>query len=768
MDRLREFLSLHELCTSDGLLPLLIFACILVVILLAFFRRHSNEIEWYRNYTQTLIDMHPDMVWLKDCDGVVLACNAPLASLYSMSVRDIIGKTDFDLVDSEIADAFREGDRKAIEAGLPTRREEKFVTKSGECQFFETIKSPMYDKKGKLIGILGMARNVTATRQAEIALQSSEQLFSTAFKLSPGPMAISLPEDGTIIDVNEAFVRVSGYNRDELIGRNRKQLQSWDDNAQFVECYRQLKAKGFVRDFEASFRKRNGEIALGLVSAQLVDIDSQERILWFTRDITEQRQAENALRNSQRKYSTVFHLSPNALLLTLETDGRPVEINAAFVNLCEADCHELEWKADFLSTIFATPGITRDYSEPLRRKGLLLNTEADILTMRGARRTCQVSAKRIATDDASHILWSFQDVTETKRAENALRVSEVKFSAAFRASPDAVVITRTGDGRIIDLNDGMVRLSGFQRDELIGQSPLQLNFWVNLSEQEAFIAGVREHGRVRDQEVNLRAKDGSIQFVLMSAEVFSIDGELHTLSVIHDITQRRLAEIELKNANSRLSVLSARLLEAQEAERRNLARELHDEIGQSLTAQKMALEGLGIRSGDPRLHDQIENITEITDRILNQVRQISLDLRPPQLDDLGLVAAIRWNVSQQSAIAGLVSHFSANGEIPVKLPESVAIASYRIVQEALNNVIKHSDAKNVWVSLDGIEDKLHLLIRDDGKGFVPEAQDARKSMGMAGMAERSLMVGGHLRVATQPGKGCSILAEMPIRQAAAP
>lgn len=165
-----------------------------------------------------------------------------------------------------------------------------------------------------------------------------------------------------------------------------------------------------------------------------------------------------------------------------------------------------------------------------------------------------------------------------------------------------------------------------------------------------------------------------------------------------EITERKRAEQQLAVANQRLQALSASLLKVQEDERRTLARELHDELGQSLTALKLTLQSLGLRPETAALQGQINTAVSIADTALTQARQMSLNLRPPQLDDLGLPAAIRWTLSRQADLAGLSAHFSTE-DVPEKLPETLAIACYRITQEALTNVLRHARAKKVRVRL---------------------------------------------------------------------
>lgn len=229
-----------------------------------------------------------------------------------------------------------------------------------------------------------------------------------------------------------------------------------------------------------------------------------------------------------------------------------------------------------------------------------------------------------------------------------------------------------------------------------------------------------------------------------------------------EITERKRAERQLALTSQRMQALSASLLAVQELERRTLARELHDEIGQSLTALKITLQSLGLRPETAALQEQIQTAVSIADTALGQARQMSLNLRPPQLDDLGLPAAIRWNLGRQAGLAGLPLHFAVE-DVPEQLPEPVAIACYRIAQEALTNVLRHAHAGNAWVRLQIAGGELRFELQDDGAGFDPGPLAAgASSMGVLGMQERALLAGGRLEIESAPAQGCLVRAIFPL------
>jgi signal transduction histidine kinase len=222
----------------------------------------------------------------------------------------------------------------------------------------------------------------------------------------------------------------------------------------------------------------------------------------------------------------------------------------------------------------------------------------------------------------------------------------------------------------------------------------------------------------------------------------------------------------IKQAEARLRTLSQQLIDAQETERRHIARELHDEIGQALTMVKINLQTIQ-RLSDPAFSAQrTEESIGIIEKTLQQVRNLSLRLRPSLLDDLGLIAALRWYLDRQSKTAGFTLHFNADPLIR-RLPAEIETACFRVVQEAITNIIKHSEAKEVDVALRQVDRFLELIVRDKGVGFDVKAARMKAaeggSLGLLSMTERVSLVGGVFDIQSEPGKGTEINAHLPIR-----
>jgi signal transduction histidine kinase len=233
------------------------------------------------------------------------------------------------------------------------------------------------------------------------------------------------------------------------------------------------------------------------------------------------------------------------------------------------------------------------------------------------------------------------------------------------------------------------------------------------------------------------------------------------------IEHARLLE-QIRAGRERAQVLSQQLMEAQEAERRHLARELHDEIGQALTAVKINLQAVQRALGESAAQPRLEESVTIVDRALQQVRNLSLDLRPSLLDDLGLVAALRWYVDRLAQRTGFVAEFVADPP-GIRAPANLETACFRVAQEALTNVVRHARAHHVRVELLQHDTELHLLVRDDGIGFEVAAARQRAarggSLGLLGMQERVLLIRGRIDIQSVPGQGTEIRIRLPLTSA---
>jgi PAS domain S-box-containing protein len=342
-----------------------------------------------------------------------------------------------------------------------------------------------------------------------------------------------------------------------------------------------------------------------------------------------------------------------------------------------------------------------------------------------------------------------------------------RYRMLFESSPLPMWVLDDENLRFLAVNDAALRLYGYGREEFLSMS----------------VADLRRADERRDflrNEAGGSVYRGVFRHARKSGEPLDIDGVGHLvgwrgrrarLVVINDITERVRTQQALERVNrelelshERLRALSRRLLEVQEEERGRLARDLHDDVGQALTALKIQLESLQI-AAEPALRLRVAEGIETVQHTLERVRQLSLSLRPSQLDDLGLAAALRSHVDRQAVIAGLAAHLDVV-EAPGNVAPETETACFRVAQEAINNVVRHAHARNVWVRLFCTGGRLALSVRDDGRGFDVESVRARAasgaSLGLVGMEERIALAGGSLELKAAPGNGAVVLATFPL------
>ncbi|MFM0616074.1 PAS domain-containing protein [Paraburkholderia nemoris] len=267
-----------------------------------------------------------------------------------------------------------------------------------------------------------------------------------------------------------------------------------------------------------------------------------------------------------------------------------------------------------------------------------------------------------------------------------------------------------------------------------------------------------------EDEMRLATVSGNYLWLGIRGRVVDRDANgraLRMMGIIEDITKRKGAEHRLREYTERLQALSHRLLSIQETERRVLARELHDEIGQALTAVKLNLKAIERTAASAFTAHSVRDGIVVVEQAIEQVRSLSLDLRPTILDDLGLIPALHWYLGRQAERFGLPVTLTAE-PLAARSRRPVETACFRVVQEALTNAARHAYAQRVWVDVKQTDGWLCVNIRDDGTGFdVSAAKDrARrgKSAGLLGMEERALLAGGTLQVESIPGGGTTIRA----------
>ena len=347
-------------------------------------------------------------------------------------------------------------------------------------------------------------------------------------------------------------------------------------------------------------------------------------------------------------------------------------------------------------------------------------------------------------------------IDERRRADARLQASEARFRAIVETSPVPLCITSMPDGRILYTNEPLRALFGMNA----GVAANIADFYADPLERERLIDHLRTEGSLRDTEVRFQRPDGTRFWAMATARVATYDDSPAIYVGMNDITGRKQMEQELVESREQQRELSAYMEAIREEERKRIAMEIHDELGQLLTALKMDVSLLKMRlAHDAEATKKADDMRELVEGTIWMVRNVASHLRPAALN-FGIVSALEWLVDEFNRRNAIPCELRIEGGEPV-LSDAHATAVFRIVQASLTNVARHAKATRVDVSLVSTADRLELRVRDDGRGFDREAARREYSYGLLGMYERARLIGATLSIDSAPGAGTTVSIHIP-------
>ncbi len=665
-------------------------------------------------------------------------------------------------------------------------------------RFLDFVYQPMFDSDGGVSGVFVHGVDVTEHKRAEDRARASEERYRTLFtSIDEGFCVAEVLFDASgrgvdhrHIEVNPSFAKLTGIPVEAaLSGRTVRELVP-NIEAHWSETFGRVVTTGEPERFVS------GSEALGRwfdVYAFRVGRAEERRVAILFNNITDRRLAEERLRESEERLRAIFEASRDGILV--EHGERAVFVNDSYARLFGYEGPG-ELLGEHVSNVVAPEDAERLLEYGRRRlRGEAAPTAYEF---RGRRRDgtpveVEASVSTHAVAGKTYITTAVRDISERKHAEEALRQSEAKYRLLLEQASDGI---HTYDlrGAIVETNTKLCEMLGYTRDEL-----LRLNVADLIPPEDLAAAPVRfdelQSGRTLLTERLLRRKDGTLLPVEISGRMIR-EGVLQ--SIVRDISERRRAEAalheaygelerrveertaELAHANETLKAENAerlraeearrdllgRLVTAQEEERRRISRELHDQMGQQLAALMMGLKTLGNESyGRHSSLDTLRRLEGMTGELSREVHTLAWDLRPPALDDLGLEAALA-NYAEEWAERSRVSvDFHSAGFAGGRLPFTHETAVYRIAQEALTNVAKHSGADRVSFILERRSDHVLAVIEDNGGGFDAEAALSAagrgRRLGLLGMRERAGLLGGTINVESAAGAGTTVFVRIP-------
>ena len=645
-------------------------------------------------------------------------------------------------------------------------------------------------RDGKNLLLLTL-QDVTERKQAERATSLLASIVD-----SSDDAIISKKLDGIITSWNKSAERLFGYTTEEAIGQHITVIVPWERRSEEEDILRRL-ARGERVDHFETVRKRKDGSALDVSLTISPIYDSAGTVIGASnvaRDVSEKKRNERALRESEERFRAIVETTPECVKL-VSADGTLLLMNSPGLQMVGAHAAE-DVVGKSVYELIAPEDRERfkQFNETVC-KGGQGSLQFDIIGLEGKRRHMETHAAPLRNPSGAVVQLAVSaDISERKHAEESLRQSEERFRALVTASSDVVYRMSTDWSEMRELDGrGFIADTGRPRKDW-------LNEYIHPDDQSLVLKKIREAVQTKSMfqlEHRVRRTDGTLGWTYSRAvPMFASKGEIvEWFGAASDVTARKEAEEKYRNLAERLEAevrartrdleernaeilrqseevrqLHWRLLQAQDEERRHIARELHDTAGQTLTVLGMNLAQLVQKAGrnDPGLATDAETIQDMVQQLHRDIRTTSYLLHPPLLDENGLYSALNWYVQGLVERSGLQINLDIARDFG-RLPREMELVVFRVVQECLTNIHRHSGSKTTSIRISRAVSEISVDIQDNGHGMPPqrlaEIQSASSGVGIRGMRERLRQFNGGMNIHSD-SNGTRISVTIPLAKKA--
>lgn len=614
-------------------------------------------------------------------------------------------------------------------------------------------------------------RDITDRKKIEDELLLSETKYKLLFYSSPLPKYIYEVETLRIVEVNRAATQLYGYGQEEFTKLTILDIRPEEERLKLDQHLREKRPfESGVSDLGIwKHQKKNGAVISVHIHGHIIDYNGKKSMVVACEDITEKMKVQKELEASNERFHYVTQATFDAIWdWQLNNDNvywgdgfeslfgydmkKLVPVNSTWENLIHPDDRErvlvnirqaiadsncLNWSDEYRFSRF-----DGSYAY-VRDKGVLIRDEHGT---------------------ATRMIGAMQDITKQKEEENRLRLLE----SVVTYANDSVVITEaepiTGDHpKIIYVNDSFTKTTGYTLEEVVGKTPRLLQGPDTDRQALDKMRQSLEKWEPCEVEVINYRKNGEAYWNNISLSPVSDEKGwfTHWIAIEREVTERKQVEEELKYKNDELKRLSNYLQNIREEERKSIAQEVHEELGQLVSALKIDVDWLTLKMTgpqDPVAQKRVAHANKIMGVLIKTIRKMAANLRPSVLDDFGLVEALQWHCNDFQAQTEIACEFEPEIN-DAGLSKKTAVEIFRIIQESLANVREHSRAALVTVSLREADKQIHVTVTDDGVGF--DMDKTKNTLGLVGLRERAVSIKGELKVISAPGKGTRVEAILP-------
>jgi two-component system, cell cycle sensor histidine kinase and response regulator CckA len=498
---------------------------------------------------RVLFDENPLPTILSEMpSGIIAFANKRMAAILGMKHGDIIGRTANDLgLLKNPADQEKLTALIGSQGFVDNMEVEKLYLDGSHG--IDLVSMRLVTVNGKL-HCLTVIQDITERNRMEDALRKSEERYRRLVETTDTGYVI-VDTKGIVLDANQEYIRLSGHEKlEEILGRAVVQWTADEEKETNERAVAACMKTGYIRNLEITYVDKTGKRTPVEINATVMETEGTQKILSLCRDISERRKMEAALRESEEKFSKAFKTSPDSININRLSDGMYLEINPGFTAITGYAPEDVLGRSSLPGDL----GIwvhkeDRDrLVAGLKANGEVIGLEAPFRTKNGKTLIGSMSARIMEINGEACILSATRDITSQKRAEEEIRRSKETLELIFKTGPDAVSITRMSDGLMVDINERFTAISGYNRDEIVGRTSVELNFYADPESRRKIVECLAKNGYCENFETLFRTKSGSQIIGLMSSQVISLNGASHVYSILRDITEIKKTESLLMNA----------------------------------------------------------------------------------------------------------------------------------------------------------------------------------------------------------------------------